>query len=441
MPLSPARRLAYRVLRRVESSEAYAADLLRAAGSRLSEADRRLATELALGTLRRRAELDFWIERLSGRPLAYFDLELLIILRLGVYQIRYLSRIPKSAAVNECVELVKTARKRSAAGLVNAVLRKCEAARDGGRGDYGVESLRLALPEWLRERWAVRFGSEAALALARWSLTPPAAIVRVSDGRSVDETRNELAAEGIEAVAARFATQALQAESGVVLRSRLLKERRMVIQEEASQIVGALAAPMPGQQVLDLCAAPGMKTLQLAETLGRGLLVSCDRSMRRLSGVAPVAAELIPNGVRWARVRLDASQPLPFGVEFDRILLDAPCSGTGTLARNPEIKWRLAPGDITRLAGAQARMLGTALRWLAPRGRLVYATCSLEPEESEQVVETALAGWIGFRPLDRTELAAQFPQAAPLFDRDGFLRTRPDLHGTDGFFASVIERQ
>ena len=438
MPVSPARRIAYQVLRRVDSSDAFAADLLRTAAAPLSEADCRLATELVLGVLRRRAELDSAIERLSGRALGYFEPEVLAVLRLGVYQIRHLSRIPKSAAVNEAVEMAKAARKGSAAGLVNAVLRKAEPA--GAAGGLDAEAVDLALPAWLRERWAARYGRDAARALASWSLQPPPVVVRVAGGRDVEEVRAVLAAEGISARPCAFAARGLMMERGDVQHSSLLAERVIVLQEEASQVAGGLAAPGPGQRVLDLCAAPGMKTAQLAGDLTTGLLVSCDRSARRLRAMPQVLAGQMPAAVSWHRVQLDAAQSLPFAVPFDRVLLDAPCSGTGTLARNPEIKWRLNPGDLERLAAAQVRMLEYALGALAPGGRLVNATCSLEPEENEWVVEKALEGRSAFRRLGRAELAARWPRLAPLFDAEGCFRTRPDLNGTDGFFAAIVER-
>ncbi|HUI44038.1 MAG TPA: 16S rRNA (cytosine(967)-C(5))-methyltransferase RsmB, partial [Terriglobia bacterium] len=415
MPVSPARRIAYRVLRGVDTGDAFAADLLRSAGASLSEPDRHLATELVLGALRRRAELDLWVERLSGRPLGYFEPELRTILRLGVYQIRMLRRIPKSAAVNEAVEMAKAARKGSAAGLVNAVLRKCEPPESGATGELDSEAARLALPAWLRERWTARFGSDAALALGRWSLKTPAMVVRVAGEGAVDEARRALAAEGIEASPAAYAARGLVIERGNLLHSRLLQERMLVVQEEASQLAGSLVASAPGKRVLDLCAAPGMKTAQIAAGLAQGLLISCDRSPRRLRSMAQTLAGVIPGGVRWDRVQLDAALPLPFAIKFDRILLDAPCSGTGTLARNPEIKWRLKTDDIARLAGMQARMLASALEALAPGGRLVYATCSLESEENEEVVEKALAGKSEFRRLERAELVSQWPRLVPMF--------------------------
>jgi 16S rRNA (cytosine967-C5)-methyltransferase len=435
MPVSPARRLAYRVLRRAEIGTEFASDLLRAAPDTLGEADRHLATELVLGVIRRRAQLDDAIERLSARQLSYFDSEVLTILRLGVYQACFLERIPKSAAVNEAVEMTRAARKHSAAGLVNAVLRKCERttiSQDDPR------TVRLALPEWLFGRWMRRFSAEAALALARWSVENPKIILRVVEG-STQRAIEELAAAGVAVHETAFAPGALAVESWNVTKSRVWIDGRIVIQEEASQIVGSLLRPGRGQRALDLCAAPGMKSAQVAAELSEGLMILCDRSGRRLRAMHP--DRFVPDGLRWAAVQLDASAPLPFGIEFDRILLDAPCSGTGTLARNPEIKWRLTPEDVARLATAQVAMLRNSLSALAPGGRLVYATCSLEVEENEQVVESALQDQAGFMTLSRSRLVDQWPHLGNLFDERGYFHIRPDLHGTDGFFAAVIERR
>ena len=215
----------------------------------------------------------------------------------------------------------------------------------------------------------------------------------------------------------------------------------MVIQDEASQLVAELVSPECGQRVLDLCAAPGMKAGQLAQMLGVGTLVACDHSAARLRIMAKLLPPWIPALVRLAMVRLDAAHELPFHAKFDRILLDAPCSGTGTLARNPEIKWRLRPEDIKRLAELQAMMLRNALPALTDDGRLVYATCSLEPEENEGVVVRMLSECPAFRMLGSRELALKHPRLAPLVDSRGFFRTRPDQHSMDGFNAAVIVRQ
>lgn len=439
--------------------------------SELKETDRRLATELVMGVLRWRGELDFHIERLSGRPLKRLDPEVMTILRLGIYQIRYLAKVPKAAVVNEAVELTKAARKRSAAGLVNAVLRQCAPARR--RGDATPledltpeekESICRAVPAWLLNRWATQSrrrgtggepregeaghpsdtGVGLPLGLAWASVQVPPTTLRVAGNppRLTDreELRRELAGEGILTGLGRYAPRALVVESGSVQASRAFREGRVVIQDEASQLVPELLAPRPGQRVLDLCAAPGLKTGQLAQMLGRGMLAACDLSASRLRTLVKLLPPQVPPEVRLHLLRLDATKPLPFGVRFDRILLDVPCSGTGTLSRNPEIKWRLQARDFTRLAEVQGRMLRHALEVLAPGGRLVYATCSLEPEENEQVVEKVLEEVREYRVLTRTELAREFPAQAPLFDSSGYFRTRPDVHRTDGFFAAVVTR-
>jgi 16S rRNA (cytosine967-C5)-methyltransferase len=448
MSVSPARETAFRILRRVESGRGFAVDLLaRPQVSGLREADRRLATELVMGALRWRGELDFLVQRLSRKPFKYFDPEIVTILRLGVYQIRFLERIPKAAAVNEAVELTKSVGKRSAAGLVNAVLRRCEpparrpAVREGEEPEADLlPSLRRCFPSWLLEGWERNFGTKAANALAWASNAVPHTTLQICGGER-EEIEAQLAAEGIRAEPGRYSSQALTVRSGNLQSSRLLGAGRVVIQDEASQLVAALLAPKRGERVLDLCAAPGIKTRQLADALGHGTLVVCDRSAPRLRTMARLVPGRVPAGVSLDVVRLDARSSLPFGRAFDRVLLDAPCSGTGTLARNPEIKWRTQPSDLPRLAETQKKMLRNALAVLAPGGRLVYATCSLEPEENEQVVESALQAARGFRLLTVAELSAEFPAVAPLFDSRGYFRTRPDLHLMDGFFAAVMVRE
>ena len=410
----------------------------------LNEADRRLATELVMGVLRWRGELDFQIETISGRPLERLDSEVGTILRLGVYQIQFLEKVPKAATVNEAVQMTKAVHKRSAAGFVNAVLRKCEPGRGAARlerfdglGEATRASVRRATPGWLFERWA-----DMALRLAWASTQVPPTVLRVVDrAHHVARLREELALEGIQARPGRFSSRALVVESGNVQASQALRQGSVVIQDEASQLITDLLMPQPGQRVLDLCAAPGIKAGQIAQMLGSGTLVTCDRSVSRLRTMAKLLPNWIPRGVKWLAVRLDATQALPFGCQFERILLDAPCSGTGTLARNPEIKWRLQPADLKRLAEAQVKMLKNALGSLSGAGRLVYATCSLEPEENEGVVKRALEESPGYLLASPSELKSAYPALSPLFDPQGYLSTRPDLYTMDGFFAAVIVRK
>jgi 16S rRNA (cytosine967-C5)-methyltransferase len=312
--------------------------------------------------------------------------------------------------------------------------------QEGEEPDAGaLAGLRRSFPPWLLERWERNFGTNASTALAWASNTVPQVTVRVCD-RDREEVAAQLAVEGIRVEPGRYNSQALTVRSGNVQSSRLLDEGRVVIQDEASQLVAALLAPKRGERVLDLCAAPGIKTRQLADALVHGTLVACDLSAPRLRIMARLVLGRLPAGVSLHVLRLDARCSLPFGSVFHRVLLDVPCSGTGTLARNPEIKWRTQPSDLLRLAAAQGKMLTNALAVLAPGGRLVYATCSLEPEENEQVVEGVLQAASGFRLLSATELSSEFPAFAPLFDSCGYFRTRPDLHAMDGFFAATVVR-
>jgi len=252
--------------------------------------------------------------------------------------------------------------------------------------------------------------------------------------------QKKLREKGIRVRPGRYAAGALVVESGKGLNSEAAQEMGLAIQDEASQLVASLLAVQPGLQVLDLCAAPGIKTSLLADGLGGRLLAACDISAGRLRTMRKLLPRLTADLKSIQVVQLDASRELPFRQKFDRILVDAPCSGTGTLGRNPEIKWRLAPEDLERLAGLQVSILCHALGLLAAGGRLVYATCSLEPEENEKVVESVLTKVPGCRSVTRQELSEEFPPLSSLFDSRGYFHTRPDLDGMDGFFAAVITR-
>jgi 16S rRNA (cytosine967-C5)-methyltransferase len=456
LPISPARTTAYRILRRVQAGRGFGVDLLQTQEvSALKEADRRLATELVMGVLRWRGELDFQIAEVSGKPVERLDAEVATILRMGVYQIQFLERVPKAAAVNEAVEMAKTAHKRSATGLVNAVLRQCPPGRSAIRprrfdelDEAMLARVRRATPAWLLKRWANNFahvgmaGDDVGMRLAWASTQVPPTVLRVVElAQDIPRLREELAAGGIKTRPGKFSGRALVVDSGNVQASQALRQGRLVIQDEASQLVADLLAPQVGCRVLDLCAAPGIKAGQIAQALGSGTLVTCDLSAARLHTMARLLPHWVPKEVQWLVIRLDATQALPFRRPFERVLLDAPCSGTGTLARNPEIKWRLRPAELTRLAEAQVKMLKSALGSLSLAGRLVYATCSLEPEENECVVDRVLEESPDYRVVSPAELKSEHPALSPLFDPQGYLRTRPDLHPMDGFFAAVIVRK
>ncbi len=440
MPISPARKVAFETLLKIERGHGCSADLIQIGEKRLlKDRDRRLAAEIVLGTLRWRGELDFQIERLAHRRLKSLDVEVLAALRMALYQLRFLSKVPRSAAVNEAVELVKVARKRSAAGLVNAALRKAPSTL-ATKEEIEHSALR-AYPAWLIERWRKHFGDAATRALAWAGVQTPRTALRVLGGKeNIPLIQKALAAQGIRTRTGNYSPTALVVESGRIAESASFMHGRAVIQDEASQLVVPLLAAQPGQRVLDIAAAPGIKTSQIAAAMGHGLLVAGDERARRLRTATRLWPQIGCHGPSPRWVRLDATRPLPFSGHFDRILADVPCSGTGTLARNPDIKWRLRQQDLTRLARIQSSVLRHALPLLAPGGRLVYATCSLEREENEGVVESTLSRSDNIRRLSQAEMVGEFPWLASLFDSSGYFHTRPDLHGTDGFFAAVLTR-
>jgi 16S rRNA (cytosine967-C5)-methyltransferase len=349
---APARILAFDILRRVESG-AWASDLLLAHSTGLDSRDASLAAEIVFGVLRYRAQLDFLIEHYSGRK-SKLDLEVRIALRLGIYQLRYLERIPSHAAVTDSVDLVKRARKRSAAGFVNAILRQVD--RDPVA--WPSREVELSCPEWLLARWERQYGAEAAAGIARAALDEP---------------------------------------------EKFMRGTRM--QDVGAQSVVPLLELAPGQTFLDLCAAPGNKTAQAMESGVQ--TTACDLHLHRLAQMKELGAELVV---------VDGTRPLPFARQFDRILVDAPCSGTGTLGRNPEIKWRLTPADLDDLQRRQIALLANARAALAPAGLLVYSTCSMEPEENEAVLQSLREGLIAHT-----------------------MRRLPGRDPGDGFYAAVIK--
>jgi 16S rRNA (cytosine967-C5)-methyltransferase len=454
MSVSAARKIAFDVLRRVEADGAFASDLLHAQLDRpgkLKPEDAALATELTLGVLRWQGLLDAIIQKHTGKPATRLDLQVRLALRLGLYQLRFLTRVPARAAVNESVEMVKRAGKRSAAGLVNAVLRKAaEAAQapiDKLLPAKASPATRLAIqfshPAWLVERWLKRFGELEAVALMEASNRPARLTCAIHDDGSTDAPVDALRDEELALERSGWLRNAVTVLDGNPASTRAFREGRISIQDEASQMVALLLDVQPGQRVLDLCAAPGGKTAILARAAGpKSMVVASDLYLHRLRALRGNLKRVGATDVRLAQ--LDAARPLPFSTWFDRILVDAPCSGTGTLARNPEIRWRLQPADLAELARRQAAILRAAFSVLAPGGRLVYATCSLEPEENEQVVEQALAVaadlcLISGRDALRRHLR-EGADANALFEARGYFRTLPHQHGTDGFFAAVLER-
>jgi 16S rRNA (cytosine967-C5)-methyltransferase len=440
---SPARIEALKILLRVERDNAFAAPLLAADRmADLAPEDRRLAHELVLGALRWRGELDYLINATTGRAAEKLDLPVRIALWIGFYQLRHLERIPEHAVVSESVALVKDSRYWRAAPLVNAALRtalreKPPAPGDQVRDPLNRLSIALSHPRWMLARWAGRLGDEDAHALARANNEHPPIAFRVNTLRapSVSRVLEELAAGGVEVRDSAIAPGAFVVARGAIGHdARVLKQGWIYVQDEASQLVAQLVGARAGDRVLDIGAAPGGKSSQMAAAMGNnGTVVAVDLHPARLVALAATCRRLAARIVR--PVAADATLPLPFapGALFDRVLLDAPCSGTGTLRRNPEIKWRLAEPDLGRFAELQRALLERAAERVQPGGRLVYSTCSLEAEENEAVVERFLEQHAEFT---RESIEAAPGQSAG----DGFLRTYPHRQGSDGFFAATLAR-
>ena len=447
-----ARAIAFCILLDTERKGAFASELLH---SRLAgEADPReaaLTTELVMGTLRWQRTLDFFIERYARRRAAKLDAEVLIALRMGIYQLRHLQRIPARAAVNESVELARRARKSSAAALVNAVLRRASTETDKPPAVLLSAELdsaeRLGIehshPTWMVERWLRKFGRQKTIELLEWNNRAPAQVISVLDASHRDEMMESLKSAGFEIAPGRLLRDAAVVRKGNIAAAAGFEDGSIAIQDEASQMIPLLLDVRVGNSVLDLCAAPGGKTLTLARKAGAGtLVVACDIHESRLRGMHERFQSTGAKNV--ALVALDGTRMLPFASKFDRILVDAPCSGTGTLARNPEIRWRLRPEDLIALHSRQVALLTCALNSLTESGALIYSTCSLEPEENELVVREALAanGQFHTEPVHiPAGKLAEGLEAKDVLDENGAFRTFPPVHHTDGFFAVVIRRK
>ena len=409
--ITPSRLAAFEILKLVGVGKGNSDELLHSARvDALSREDRNLTTALVMGVLRWQIALDARVRSLLQRPEQRIVETVAIALRMGAFQLLHLERVPAHAALSESVELCKAAGEPHATGMVNAVLRKIAAAqRPGVRIHESVAAFaeRLGHPQWMVERWVKEYGREATLKICEADQMEP------TNGGMFAETGGDLPH-----------------------------------MDDGSRLVAELAAAaMPAaKRVWDCCAAPGGKTLILARRLGNAEIVASDVSVKRLAQTeARLRRYAYAERVEFAAA--DAVDPKAVEGSFDLILCDAPCSGTGTLAGNPEIRHRLKVEDLARQAERQRAILSEALKRLAPGGRLVYSVCSLEPEEGEQVVE-AVVGKDGARLVPVEGLIAELREQGVLLDevnldsavRPGALRTLPGAHGCDGFYAVVLER-
>lgn len=410
----------------------------------LTGPDRGLFPELVFGVLRRRGGLDHILAQLVDKPLDTLQPQALTILRLGLYQLVCLDRIPESAAVNESVNLAREMVPR-AGGLINAVLRNYLRRKDDltfpdpSSSPAAAIAARHSQPEWLVVQWLDQLGFPETEALAEAASRQPPLTLRANTLRT---TRDELLSlfrdSGVPATPCAHSPHGIQVEGRHQIPTLPgYREGLFCVQDEASQMVALLLDPQPGERVLDCCAAPGGKATHLAQLMAnRGELLATDISRTKLPLIREAAQRLGIDCLAAATADLHHPETLPTG-SFDRVLLDAPCSGLGVIRRNPEAKWRLTPDDVLRLAAAQKTLCANAATMVKSGGILVYSTCSTSREENEQVVHDFLSSHPDYVLEDLNGL---FPNNRELFTPEGTFRAWPHRHGMDGFFAARLRK-
>jgi 16S rRNA (cytosine967-C5)-methyltransferase len=441
------RRLASEILLKVDTRKAYADILLDHAlkFANLDDRDRALLTEIVYGTLRWRGRIDASLSQETRLPLVQTDPFLRNLLRATLYQIIFLDKIPSYAAVNEAVELAKL-RGAKTSGFVNAVLRnflrRNSVSSDAVPNDRSIAALakEFSHPEWLVLRWLVEYGFEEAAALMRANNERTPLVLRVN---SLKSNRKELLGKlqdaGISAEPTKWSPQGiLLADAGSVEDLPDFANGGFQVQGEASQLVTYLLAPQPGERILDACAAPGGKSTHIAEMMNdEGQLIALDSSARGVARITENAARLGLKAIR--SMRGDARRVLDdsIGTLFNRILVDAPCTGLGTLRSHPEIKWQRDESDIKRLCRLQSKILGNIAEHLKTGGVLVYSTCTLTKDENDRVVNHFLRRHQEFELQDA---ARYLPDGAGQMARDKYFQALPHRNNTDGFFAARMRK-
>ena len=437
MIITPSRLSTYEILLKIERKKAFSSVLLPLYEEQINQKDRALVHELTLGILRKKLYLDYAIENLSGKKTSKLDLEVLISLRIGLYQILFLDKIPVSAAVNESVKLVLHAKKKSAKGFVNAILRK--AIREKKVFTENIEneieriSIETSHPIWLIEKWIKDFGLDETKKLAEANNETPKLVFRLTN-KSDEKTAEILNKVGLEIVGSKIVANAwIVSKSNEILRT-YADTGKIYFQEESSQLVASLINLEPNESFWDVCAAPGSKATYIArqkvKSKSQNLLIAGDLHLHRLRNLKENCEKI--GGQDIQIVGYDAENSIPFeNNSFDWILIDAPCSGTGTIRHNPEIRYSLKFEDFADLSAKQLKMLNNASKALKIGGHLVYSTCSLEPEENEEVIEKFLA-----ENKDFHKLLPKLPQQ--FLTQNGFARTFPPRDKSDGFFMAML---
>ena len=432
------------ILFRVDKESAYADVLLGAHLPDFAPADRRLITRLVLGTIAWQGRLDYELKRLTGRELVSIQPVALEILRMGLFQLRLLDRIPQHAVVDTAVSIAKrSAQARRAAGFVNAVMRRATretvSMPSRERNEKTFLAITLSHPRWMVERFVDWFGVENAERLMTVNNDAAPNVIRLNLARgSRAEIIEKLSADGFEIGADGRAPETIVLKSAPRFESSGYRDGLFHAQSEASQMVARMLAPKAGATVVDCASAPGGKATHLAEMVGEGgRVIAVDFNFNGLKNARDLARRLRHRNVEFVCADVTAAPPLALS-SVERVLLDAPCTGLGTLREHPEIKWRLKPTDPARMAAIQSQMLEHAAALVRPGGAIVYSVCSIAPEEGENVVDGFIAHHRDFE-IDRA--VAGRDEFRDVIDARGFMKTRPDVGGLDGFFAARLIRR
>lgn len=448
LPLTNPRLSAFNILIRIDKERSYADILLDRELSHGSIAgqDRGLLTELVYGVLRRQGSLDHIIRQFSSVRIDRMERAVLILLRVGLYQLFYLDRVPPSAAVNETVKLAKIHAPK-ASGFINAVLRESDRKRNGIIWpDKSVDlagwiAAKHSTPEWIARIWLNQLGAEQAELLAKAMSEAPPVTVRVNTLKSSrEELLEKLAAEQVSAEPCIFSPLGIQILTHSPLASlESFRQGLFTIQDESSQIAAMILHPLPGERIMDICAAPGGKTTCLAEIMGNsGEISACDINPRRVAQIDLLARRLGINIIKTSLMDAQKTASMPNAPRFARVLVDAPCSGLGVLRRNPEGKWWKSEKDVDQLVDRQKSILANAATFVSCDGVMVYSTCSTNVQENESVLDDFLTKHTDF-VIEKIQ--DTYPAIAPLCTDSGYFRSWPHLHKMDGFFAARLRRK